>query len=76
MYYAYDLSAQDLGEFHVNDRITILYCLLKIYFAKKLLSSVDLYFGPALQQNKFMQFIYMKIPPSSLRAQCSRCINT
>ncbi len=36
--------------------------------AKKLLSSIDLYYmGPAaLQRNKFMQFIYMKIPPKVL----------
>ncbi len=40
-----------------------------IYQQRKLPSSVDLYcIGPASQRNKFMQLIYMKIPPKDLRA--------
>ncbi len=40
-----------------------------IFRLRKMLSSVDLYYmGPALQQNKFIQLIYMKIPPKVLCA--------
>ncbi len=40
-----------------------------IFRLRKLLSSIDLYYmDPVLQRNKFMQFIYMKIPPKVLCA--------
>ncbi len=61
------------GNFHVNELhkpISLLVLTQDLIFRlRKLLSSVDLYYmGPALQRNKFMQFIYMKIPPKVLWA--------
>ena len=61
------------GNFHVNEPHKLIYLLVLtqdlISRLRKLLSSVDLsYAGPALQRNKLMQFIYMKIPPNVLCA--------
>ena len=61
------------GNFHVNElhRLISLLVLTQdlIFRLRKLLCSVDLYcMGLALQRNKFMQFIYMKIPPKVLCA--------
>ncbi len=61
------------GNFHVNELHKLLSLLVLpqglIFRLRKLLSSVHLYYmGPALQQNKIMQFIYMKIPPKVLCA--------
>ncbi len=61
------------GNFHVNEPHKLISLLVLtqdiIFRLRKLLSSVDLYYmGPALQRNKFMQFIYMKITPKVLCA--------
>ena len=61
------------GNFYVNELHKLLSLLVLsqdlIFRLRKLLSSVDLYYmGPALERNKFMQFIYMKIPPKVLCA--------
>ncbi len=61
------------GNFHVNELHKLISLLVLtqdvIFRLRKLLTSVDLYYmGPALQQNKFIQVIYMKIPPKVLCA--------
>ncbi len=61
------------GNFHVNELHKLISLLVLtqdvIFWLRKLLTSVDLYYmGPALQQNKFIQLIYMKIPPKVLCA--------
>ncbi len=58
------------GNFHVNELHKLISLLVLtqdlIFRLRKLLTSVDLYY--MLQQNKFIQFIYMKIPPKVLCA--------
>ena len=61
------------GNFHVSEPHKLISSLVLtqdiIFRLRKLLSSVDLYYlGPALQRNKFKQFIYVKIPPKVLCA--------
>ncbi len=61
------------GNFHVNELHKLISLLVLtqdvIFRLRKMLSSVDLYYmRSALQQNKFIQLIYMKIPPKVLCA--------
>ena len=69
------------GNFHVNELHKLISLLVLtqdvIFRLRKLLTSVDLYYmGKNCAEMVYTVNLHENSPPSSLRAQCSRCINT